>query len=108
MEIVKITPVFVGIILVAISMFMIIYIIIIFKVSDVFLTNKFKNQKMKKNKLLLIAALVITAFSACENSPTFAQKDATSLNNYVDSVESLTPVYTNAYWAEIDNGYQLR
>lgn len=63
---------------------------------------------MKKIKLVMTAALVITGFIACKNSPTMAQQDAMNLNNYVDSVESLTPVYTAGYWSDLENGYQLR
>lgn len=63
---------------------------------------------MKKIKLVMTVALVITGFIACKNSPTIAQQDAMNLNNYVDSVENLTPVYTAVYWSELDNGYQLR
>jgi len=63
---------------------------------------------MKKIKLVMTAALVITGFIACKNSPTIAQQDAMNLNNYVDSVENLSPVYTAVYWSELDNGYQLR
>jgi hypothetical protein len=63
---------------------------------------------MTKLKLITGAALVITGFIACKAPATQAQEDATSLNNYVDSVEALTPVYTSANWAELDNGYQLR
>ena len=63
---------------------------------------------MKKIKLVMAAALVITGFIACKNSPTIAQQDAMNLNSYVDSVESLTPVYTAAYWSDLENGYQLR
>jgi hypothetical protein len=54
------------------------------------------------------AVLVITGFIACKNSPTIAQQDAMNLNSYVDSVENLTPVYTAAYWSDLDNGYQVR
>ena len=56
----------------------------------------------------MTAALVVTGFIACKESPTVAQQDAINLNSYVDSVENLTPVYTAAYWAEVDNGYQVR
>ena len=63
---------------------------------------------MKKIKLVVTAVLMITGFIACKNSPTIAQRDATNLNNYVDSVENLTPVYTTAYWSDLDNGYQVR
>jgi hypothetical protein len=63
---------------------------------------------MKKIKLVVTAGIVISGFIACKNSPTIAQQDATTVNNYVDSVENLTPVYTAAYWSELDNGYQVR
>ncbi|HET6769121.1 MAG TPA: DUF6565 domain-containing protein [Chitinophagaceae bacterium] len=63
---------------------------------------------MKKIKLMVCGVLVITGFIACNDSPTIAQQDATNVNNYVDSVETLTPVYTAAYWSELDNGYQVR
>ena len=63
---------------------------------------------MKKIKLMVTAVLVITGFIACKNSPTIAQQDAMNLNSYVDSVENLTPVYTAAYWSDLDNGYQVR
>ncbi|HEX6170000.1 MAG TPA: DUF6565 domain-containing protein [Chitinophagaceae bacterium] len=63
---------------------------------------------MKKIKLVMASVLVVTGFIACKNSPTIAQQDAMNLNNYVDSIESLTPVYTASYWSDLDNGYQLR
>jgi hypothetical protein len=63
---------------------------------------------MKKLKLMIAATLVMTGFIACKNSATEAQQDASNLNNYVDSVENLTPVYTAAQWSELDNGYQVR
>ena len=58
---------------------------------------------MKEIKLMMTAAFVITGFIACKDSPTIAQQDAMNLNSYVDSVENLTPVYTAAYWADVDN-----
>src|SRR6185503_9646767 len=64
--------------------------------------------EMKKIKLVMCAVLAMSGFIACKNSPTKAQQDAMNLNNYVDSVETLTPVYTAAYWSELDNGYQVR
>jgi|SRR5688572_13587945 len=63
---------------------------------------------MKKIKLVIATAFLITGFISCKDSPTIAQQDAINLNSYVDSVENLTPVYTAAYWADVDNGYQLR
>lgn len=63
---------------------------------------------MKEIKLVVTTFLVIAGFIACKNSPTIAQQDAMNLNSYVDSLETLTPVYTAAYWSELDNGYQVR
>ncbi|MEJ7589554.1 MAG: hypothetical protein WKI04_18540 [Ferruginibacter sp.] len=58
---------------------------------------------------LMIAALVITGFTACNNSAKeAARQDAAVLTQYVDSVENLTPVYTLENWTAIDNGYQQR
>jgi hypothetical protein len=64
---------------------------------------------MKKFNLMLTAAIVVTGFTACKNSTTDeAKQDVTSLNNYVDSVAKLPPVYTSDNWSAIDNGYQDR
>jgi len=63
---------------------------------------------MKKIKLVVAAGLVIVGFTACENSQTIAQQDAMDLNSYVDSIGNLTPVYTAAYWSDLDNGYKVR
>ena len=52
--------------------------------------------------------LGITGLIACKNSPTIAQQDAMNLNSFVDSVETLTPVYTAAHWADLDKEYQVR
>jgi len=56
---------------------------------------------MKKIKLVMTAALMITGFIACKNSSKVAEQDAMNLNSYVDSVENLTPVYTAAYWSDL-------
>lgn len=63
---------------------------------------------MKKINLIISASLVIIGFTACENADSEANRDAKSFNLYVDSVKNLTPVYTTAYWTELDNGYQVR
>ncbi|MGF2413255.1 hypothetical protein [Ferruginibacter sp.] len=64
---------------------------------------------MKRINLMLTAAIVVTAFSACNSATTeTAKQDAANLNQYVDSVESTPPVYTVANWSAIDNGYQER
>ena len=64
---------------------------------------------MRKTNLMITAAIVMTGFTACNNSGTeMAKQDAASLTQYVDSVESLPPVYTVENWTTIDNGYQER
>ncbi len=64
---------------------------------------------MRKTKLMITAILVITGFSACNDAGKDAAKqDAVMLTQYVDSVESLPPVYTVENWTAIDNGYQER
>jgi len=63
---------------------------------------------MKKKNVLLAAVIAVSGFTACKNSATEAQQDATNLNNYVDSVDGLTPVYTSANWSGLDDGYQAR
>jgi hypothetical protein len=64
---------------------------------------------MKRINLMVTAAIVVTAFSACNSATTeTAKQDAANLNQYVDSVESTPPVYTVANWSAVDNGYQAR
>jgi hypothetical protein len=64
---------------------------------------------MKKINLMLTAAIIVTGFTACKNSATDeAKQDVMSLNNYVDSVANVSPVYTSGNWSAIDNGYQDR
>jgi hypothetical protein len=64
---------------------------------------------MKKINVMITAAIAITAFTAC-NTPANqqAKQDAENLNQYVDSVDKLTPVYTTGNWSAVDNGYQER
>ncbi len=62
---------------------------------------------MTKMKLMFAAAVLSVGFTACTTNDSY-QKDTEALNMYVDSVNDLTPVYTTAYWTEIDNGYQSR
>ena len=64
---------------------------------------------MKKINLIITAAVLVTGLAACNNSASeTAKQDAASLSQYVDSVESIPPVYTVANWSEVDNGYQAR
>lgn len=61
---------------------------------------------MTKTKLLIAAAILSVAFTACNDANKAAEKDAEVLTMYVDSVDNATPVYTVANWTVIDNGYQ--
>ncbi|MGB3006101.1 MAG: hypothetical protein WBC06_06315 [Chitinophagaceae bacterium] len=63
---------------------------------------------MKKINVLITAFIVVSGFAACNDSATQAEKDATNLNKYVDSVENLTPVYTAENWSQLNDGYQVR
>ncbi len=64
---------------------------------------------MKKSSMLMISAVVLSSgFYACKNSPTKAEQAVINLNNYVDSVKALTPVYTTSTLTELNNGYELR
>jgi len=63
---------------------------------------------MKKITLIIAAVTVAAGFTACNTGATDGKQDAVNLNKYVDSVESLAPVYTVANWSAVDNGYQER
>ena len=64
---------------------------------------------MRKIPLMISAAIVITGFAACNNaSNDDAKQDAVRLTQYVDSVASLPPVYTQENWTMIDDAYQKR
>ena len=57
---------------------------------------------------MMMAAIAVTGFTACNSGKETAKQDAENLITYVDSVESATPVYTVANWNEIEQGYQER
>ena len=64
---------------------------------------------MTKINVMLTAVIAVAGFTACNTAATeTAKQDAVNLNKYVDSVESLAPVYTVANWSTLDNGYQER
>lgn len=64
---------------------------------------------MKKVHLVAIAATVMVGFTACKDSANdAAKKDAENFANYVDSVDKSTPIYTEANWTVIDEGYRER
>ena len=62
---------------------------------------------MRKIYLVLSTAIVVGSFSACKNAANEdAVQNATNLNQYVDSVVALKPVYTQENFTKIDNAYQ--
>ncbi|MEJ7768375.1 MAG: hypothetical protein WKF89_11235 [Chitinophagaceae bacterium] len=63
---------------------------------------------MKNCIILFKSALLLALLPACDNAGKDAKQDAENLGLYVDSVNKVTPEYTNAYWASIDSGYQAR
>jgi len=64
---------------------------------------------MRTIYLVLSTAIGISSFMACSNSANNdAKQDAANLTQYVDSVATLTPVYTQENWTAIDNAYQER
>lgn len=63
---------------------------------------------MKTIILLIPVIIAVSGFASCKNSATQAKEDAVNLNKYVDSIETLTPVYTAAHWSQIDEGYNVR
>jgi len=68
-----------------------------------------KTYIMRTIYLLLSTAIGISGFVACNNSAKEeAKQDAAMLTQYVDSVATLTPVYTQENWTAIDNVYQER
>jgi hypothetical protein len=52
-------------------------------------------------------AVLLTTFTACNNSDN-VRKDVENLSQYVDSVDEMEPVYTEAKWANIEEGYKDR
>lgn len=64
---------------------------------------------MTKINVIIAAVIAVTGFTACNSGASdTAKQDAINLNNYVDSVEGLAPVYTVGHWSTLDDGYQQR
>jgi hypothetical protein len=63
---------------------------------------------MKRLNLMVAATMLVIGYNACNSPVKEEQKAADNFNAYVDSVDKLTPVYTDAYWANINDGYQER
>jgi len=64
---------------------------------------------MKTIYLMSSVVLALAGFTACNNSANdVAKQDAEKLNQYVDSVQDLKPVYTVENWTAINDGYNQR
>lgn len=61
---------------------------------------------MKKFSISVLAGLTMVSFSACNSDNSAAKADVTNLSQYVDSVDNLKPVYTEANWTAINAGYE--
>ena len=68
-----------------------------------------KKSKMKKFNVGIAVVILVSGLAACNDSvKVTAKEDAVTLTQYVDSIESIPPVYTVENWTVIDNGYQER
>lgn len=63
---------------------------------------------MKRLNFMVVATMLVIGYNACNSPVKEEQQAADNFNAYVDSVDKLTPVYTDAYWANINDGYQER
>lgn len=63
---------------------------------------------MKTINTLLATAVVVASLVACETADTESRKNADMVVVYVDSIQNLTPEYSNEYWSNLDKGYQER
>ena len=63
---------------------------------------------MRKITLLISAAVVIGMTSCKNEADEQAKLSNEELAEYVDSVKSATPIYTDSVWVEIDRGYKER
>jgi hypothetical protein len=64
---------------------------------------------MKKIKWLFVTTTLALGFAACNvNNKETAKTDAGKLIAYVDSIQSLIPLYTDSFWVILNNGYQER
>jgi hypothetical protein len=63
---------------------------------------------MKTLQLMVTACIAVAFISACQPTETEAKRKANDVTIYVDSIQNLTPEYNNAYWTNLDRGYQER
>lgn len=67
-----------------------------------------QNINMKLLLTMIPATLLATSFYACQPQVSEAEQDAKEVTVYVDSIQTLTPIYTNDYWTTLDREYQTR
>ena len=61
---------------------------------------------MKISNLLAATAIVCFGFTACDsNHDNEIERDLSRLDSYLDSVKSVTPVYSEEGWATIKTEY---
>jgi hypothetical protein len=63
---------------------------------------------MKTLQLMITATIAVAFVGACQPTETEAKRKANDVTIYVDSIQNLTPEYNNAYWTNLDRGYQER
>ena len=63
---------------------------------------------MKNCVIVFKSAILLALLPACNNAGSDANQQGNTLSNYVDSVNQITPEYSSASWAAIDEGYQAR
>lgn len=56
----------------------------------------------------MATAIVVSSLVACETADTESRKNADMVVVYVDSIQNLTPEYSNENWSNLDKGYQER
>lgn len=61
-----------------------------------------------KKALLISSIIAFSAVVSCNNANTAYKADVNEFAGYVDSVDKAEPVYTEAQWQIIDDGYQKR
>jgi len=60
-------------------------------------------------KLILVCACAAIGFTSCENeAQKQSRKNVKELTSYVDSVNKISPDYSDQSWQNIENGYKER
>ena len=63
---------------------------------------------MKTINTLMATAIVVSSLVSCETANTESRKNADMVVVYVDSIQNLTPEYSNESWTNLNKGYQER